>query len=204
MAAVRKPTELEGRIGYHFKDHALLKKALTHASVRQSSSKRRDNERLEFLGDRVLGLAIAELVVETYPTASEGELARAFNRLVSGETCAEVARELGMGEHLVLSSSEAGSGGRAKGTILADACEALLGAVFLEAGYDRARAVVRQHWSPRLEDKLADSADAKSALQEWVQGQGLDLPVYTEVSRQGPDHLPSFTAEVGVTGKEPA
>src|SRR4029079_5347222 len=106
VAAIRKPTELEGRLGYRFKDRALLKKALTHASVRQASAKRRDNERLEFLGDRVLGLAIAELLSETYPSATEGELARIFNSLVRGAACAEVARALEMGPHLILSDSE--------------------------------------------------------------------------------------------------
>ena len=155
MAAVRKLKELEARIGHVFKDRALLKKALTHASVRQASAKRRDNERLEFLGDRVLGLAIAELLSEVYPAASEGELARLYNRLVRGGTCAEVARALDLGASLVLSESEAGSGGRDKETILADACEALLGAIFLEAGYDKARDVVRQHWGARLEGSPA-------------------------------------------------
>lgn len=182
----------------------MLRRALTHASVRKASAKRRDNERLEFLGDRVLGLAIAELLSETFPSATEGELARHYNRLVRGGTCAEIARLLELGPALVLSESEAGSGGRNKETILADACEALLGAVFLEAGYDVAREVVRTHWGPRLQGSSADAADAKSALQEWAQGQGLDLPVYVEVERQGPDHAPRFTSEVRIKGKKPA
>jgi ribonuclease III len=204
VAAVRKPTELEGRVGYRFKDRALLTKALTHASVRQASTKRRDNERLEFLGDRVLGLAIAALLSEAYPTASEGDLARLFNRLVRGGTCAEVAREIDLGAALVLSSSEAGSGGRDKETILADACEALLGAIFLEAGYDTARGVVLRLWSSRLEASLGDAADAKSALQEWAQGRGLDLPDYVEIAREGPHHAPRFTSEVRIKGQKPA
>jgi ribonuclease-3 len=204
VAAIRKPTELEGRLGYRFKDRALLKKALTHASVRQASAKRRDNERLEFLGDRVLGLAIAELLGDAYPTASEGELARLYNRLVRGGTCAEIARQLDLGASLVLSDSEAGSGGRDKETILADACEALLGAIFQEAGYDKARDIVRRLWADRLEASLVDIADAKSALQEWAQGQGLDLPDYVEVTREGPDHAPRFTAEVRIKSKKPA
>lgn len=204
MAASRKLKELEARLGHHFKDRNLLKKALTHASVRQASAKRRDNERLEFLGDRVLGLAVAELLNETYPSASEGELARFYNRLVRGGTCAEIARELKVGPSLMLSESEAGSGGREKETILADACEALLGAIFLEAGYAKASAVVRAHWAGRLEKSPADAADAKSVLQEWAQGQGLDLPIYVEVAREGPDHAPRFTAEVTIKGKKPA
>ena len=204
MAAVRKLKELEGHLGYAFEDRALLKKALTHASVRQASAKRRDNERLEFLGDRVLGLAVAELLSELYPAANEGQLARLYNRLVRGGTCAEVARSLDLGPSLVLSESEASSGGRDKETILADACEALLGAIFLEAGYDKAREVVRKHWGARLDGSPAETADAKSALQEWAQGQGLDLPDYVEIAREGPDHAPRFTSEVRIKGKKPA
>ncbi len=204
MAAARKQRGLEARVGYQFKDRTLLKKALTHASVRQDSAKRRDNERLEFLGDRVLGLAVAELLNETYPSATEGELARIFNSLVRGAACAEVARALDMGPHLILSDSEESSGGRDKTTILADACEALLGAIFLEAGYEKARDVVRAHWGPRLDVPGEKGADAKSALQEWAQGQGLDLPHYTEIARAGPDHAPCFTAEVRIKGKKPA
>jgi ribonuclease-3 len=204
VAAVRKLKDLEARLGHAFEDRALLKKALTHASVRQASAKRRDNERLEFLGDRVLGLAIAELLNETYPSATEGELARLFNGLVCGATCAEVARALDLGAHLVLSDSEESSGGRDKTTILADACEALLGAIFLEAGYEKARDVVRALWAPKLEVSEEKGADAKSALQEWAQGQGLDLPQYTEVARSGPDHAPCFTTEVRIKGKKPA
>lgn len=205
MAAPRKLKDLEARVGHQFKDRELLKKALTHASVRQApNAKRRDNERLEFLGDRVLGLAVAELLSEVYPSASEGQLARLYNRLVRGKTCAEVARALDLGPSLVLSESEAGSGGRDKETILADACEALLGAIFVEAGYDKARAVIRMHWGARLDGAPAEAADAKSALQEWAQGQGLDLPQYAEVERQGPDHAPRFTSEVQIKGKKPA
>jgi len=204
LAAVRKLKDLEARLGYAFKDRALLKKALTHASVRQASAKRRDNERLEFLGDRVLGLSVAEILSELYPSASEGDLARLYNRLVRGGTCAEVARALELGPALVLSESEAGSGGRDKETILADACEALLGAIFLEAGYETAREIVRAHWGHKLKASPTEAADAKSALQEWAQGQGLDLPQYVEVSREGPDHAPRFTAEVRIKGTKPA
>jgi ribonuclease-3 len=204
VAAPRKLKDLQARLGYQFQSRDLLRKALTHASVRQATGKRRDNERLEFLGDRVLGLAIAELLWEAYPNADEGELARLYNRLVRGKTCAAVARDLSLGASLVLSDSEAESGGRDKETILADACEALLGAIFLEAGYDTARTVVRTHWATWMGGSPAEAADAKSLLQEWVQGQGLDLPAYVEVDRQGPDHAPTFTAEVRIKGRKPA
>ncbi len=198
MATARKLRDLESRVGHLFKNRELLRRALTHASVRQQGSKRRDNERLEFLGDRVLGLAIAELLTELYPAANEGQLARLYNRLVRGGTCAEIARALDLGPSLVLSEAEASSGGRDKDTILADACEALLGAIFLEAGYAKAREVVRLHWGSRLERTPIEAADAKSVLQEWAQGQGLDLPQYVEVERKGPDHAPRFTAEVRI------
>jgi ribonuclease-3 len=204
VAPPRKFKDLEARLGYHFRSRDLLKKALTHASVRQAPGKRRDNERLEFLGDRVLGLVIAELLWEVYPSADEGELARLYNRLVRGRTCAAVARELDLGPFLVLSDAEADSGGRGKETILADACEAVLGAIFLEAGYETARDIVRTHWNSRVGTAPADAADAKSLLQEWVQGQGLELPAYVEVDRQGPDHAPRFTSEVRIKGRKPA
>jgi ribonuclease-3 len=204
VAPARKYKDLDARLGYPFRSRDLLRKALTHASVRQAPGKRRDNERLEFLGDRVLGLAIAELLWEVYPGADEGELARHYNRLVRGRTCAAVARDLDLGPLLVLSEAEADSGGRNKDSILADACEALLGAIFLEGGYETARRVVRTLWGSRVGASAADAADAKSLLQEWGQGQGLDLPAYVEVDRQGPDHAPRFTSEVRIRGRKPA
>ena len=205
MLRARKFKDLEKALGHRFKKQELLEIALTHASTRRGKGKRGDNERLEFIGDRVLGLAVAELLNERFPAASEGELARRYNRLVRGETCAKVARALGVGPHLILSESEAGSGGRAKSTILADAVEALLGAVFLDAGFDKARAAVRRLWAIQPEELHATAGpDAKSALQEWVQGQGLALPEYVEIARKGPDHAPRFTSEVRIAGKPPA
>ncbi len=200
----RRAKGFEARLGYQFTDRVLFKRALTHASVRTAAKRGgdHDNERLEFLGDRVLGLAVAELITETFTAASEGELARIFNHLVRGETCADVARSMGLGEQLILSDSEAGSGGREKVTILADACEAVLGAIFLEGGFDAARRIVRLHWTGRLQTLPEEPADPKSALQEWAQGQGLDLPKYKELSRAGPDHAPQFTTEVRVGGRK--
>ncbi|WP_244536222.1 ribonuclease III [Hyphomicrobium sp. NDB2Meth4] len=202
----RKYKELEKALGHRFKDQQLIEVALTHASMRGGKTERADNERLEFIGDRVLGLVIAQVLIERFPSANEGELARRFNRLVRGEACARVARALGIGSHLILSESEAGSGGRAKGTILADAMEAILGAVFLDGGFEAARAVVRNLWTSQYDDQHSTSAgpDAKSALQEWAQGNGLALPEYVEVSRKGPDHAPRFTSEVRISGCAPA
>jgi len=205
MLRPRKYKDLEKSLGHRFKSRALLEVALTHASMRGGKGKCSDNERLEFIGDRVLGLAVAELLNDHFPTATEGELARRYNRLVRGETCAKVARALGLGPHLILSDSEAGSGGRTKNTILADAIEALLGAIFLDAGFDAARGSVRRLWENQS-DELNTTArpDAKSALQEWAQGQGLALPQYVEIARKGPDHAPRFTSEVRIAGKAPA
>lgn len=226
----RKYAALEKALGLRVKDVALLERALTHSSAKvaadaKASARKRaakvkaaggaaadtasdaielDNERLEFLGDRVLGLAIAEMLNVAYPQAHEGELARRFNRLVRGETCAEIGREVGLGPLLLLSASEAASGGREKETILADAMEAVLGAIFLMSGFDKARDVVRHLWGARVGDAPAVIADAKSALQEWAQGHGYALPRYVEVARSGPDHAPVFVTEVRIKGCEPA
>jgi ribonuclease-3 len=204
MTRARKYKELETALGYRFKSQPLLERALTHASVRTGKGPRSDNERLEFVGDRVLGLAIAQMLSEAFPEASEGELARRYNRLVRGETCAEVARSIGLGPHLILSESEAGSGGRNKETIIADAIEAVLGAIFLEAGFDKARDVISRLWKSRVDPHPQAGVDPKSALQEWAQGLGLELPRYVEVARKGPDHAPRFTAEVRIRGRDPA
>lgn len=176
---------------------------MTHASAHPGSRPNEDNERLEFLGDRVLGLAIAELLTDRFPTASEGELARWFNHLVRTETCAEIGQSWNLGDYILMSGGEAGSGGRRKKTILANACEAVLGAVFADAGYDVARSVIHRDWETHLGELDEAAPDAKSVLQEWVQGQQLPLPRYVEIGREGPDHAPHFTAEVQVEGIAP-
>lgn len=194
---------LADRIGHDFKSPSLLKLALTHASARPGSKPNEDNERLEFLGDRVLGLSMAQLLSERFPHASEGELARWFNHLVRTETCAEAAQSWQLGDFILMSGGEAGSGGRRKKTILANACEAVLGAVFADAGYEVARDIVWRTWAPYLAELNDSAADAKSVLQEWAQGRQLPLPNYIEVAREGPDHAPRFTAEVHVEGIAP-
>ncbi|GFO83251.1 ribonuclease III [Methyloceanibacter sp.] len=194
---------LAERLGHTFESPALLRLALTHASARPGSKSNEDNERLEFLGDRVLGLAIAQLLSERFPQASEGELARWFNHLVRTETCAEAAQSWQLGDFILMSGGEAGSGGRRKKTILADACEAVLGAVFSDAGYEAAREIVWRTWAPYMAALNHAAADAKSVLQEWAQGRQLPLPSYIEVAREGPDHAPRFTAEVRVEGVAP-
>jgi ribonuclease-3 len=194
---------LSARLGHSFADPELLKVALTHASARITAKPGQDNERLEFLGDRVLGLVIAELLVERFPKAREGELARWFNQLVRAETCAEVAQDWELGDFILMSGGEAGSGGRRKKTILANTCEAVLGAVFADAGYAAARSLVRRFWETQLGALEGAAPDAKSLLQEWAQSRRLPLPRYLEVAREGPDHAPRFTAEVQIEGVAP-
>ena len=203
MLKARALKDLCARLGCDFSDPALLKVALTHASARAGARPQEDNERLEFLGDRVLGLAVAELLADSFPKAREGELARWFNHLVRAETCAEIAQEWELGTFILMSGGEAGSGGRSKKTILANACEAVLGAIFADGGYDPARAVVRRFWKPQLDMLELAAPDAKSLLQEWAQGRRLPLPRYLEVAREGPDHAPRFTAEVQIDGVAP-
>ena len=185
--------DLAARIGHDFSNPALLKLALTHSSARASTKPDEDNERLEFLGDRVLGLAVAELLTDAFPKAPEGELARWFNQLVRAETCAEIAQSWDLGDLILMSGGEAGSGGRRKKTILANTCEAVLGAVFADGGYEAAKRVVRAFWEPQLGVIDLAAPDAKSVLQEWAQGRRLPLPRYLEVAREGPDHAPRFT-----------
>lgn len=182
------------RLGHEFRRPELLIRALTHGSI--ATVTRPDNQRLEFLGDRVLGLVMAEALFAADDTASEGQLAPRYNALVRGETCAAVARDLALGEVLKLGRSEMLSGGRRKDALLADAMEAVLAAVYLDAGFEAARAVVLRHWADRLAHVDKDSRDAKTALQEWAQAQGMPPPVYEQTDRSGPDHAPVFLITV--------
>ncbi len=191
---------LETAIGYHFQNIDLLRRALTHSSHQVDEAVGADNERLEFLGDRVLGLSICSALMIAFPKAREGELARRFNKLVRRKMCAEVGGDLKLGDYLILSAGEARSGGRAKSTILANAMEAVLGAVFIDGGFKAADQVVKTLWEPHLDEGGTVLPDAKTALQEYVQGQGNDLPVYAEKERSGPDHDPQFVIEVRVEG----
>jgi ribonuclease III len=184
----------QARLGHRFRQGGLLVQALTHGSI--AGPTRPDNQRLEFLGDRVLGLAMAEALLAADPGAAEGVLAPRFNALVRKETCAEVARELALGDVLRLGRSEMLSGGRRKEALLGDAMEAVIAAVYLDAGFDAARDVVIRLWGDRIGDVAADARDAKSALQEWAQARGMAPPSYSEAGRTGPDHAPLFTVEV--------
>ncbi len=187
-------TAFSDRLGHRFANPALLLQALTHPSM--GSPSREHNQRLEFLGDRVLGLSISEALFRNDKGAAEGTLAPRFNALVRKETCAEVAREIDLGAVLRLGRSEMKSGGRRKEALLADAMEAVLAAIYLDAGFEAARAVILQLWSARLESVDADARDPKTTLQEWAQARGMSPPAYVETGREGPDHAPVFTVEV--------
>ena len=188
------------RIGHDFAQPALLVRAVTHASL--SSPTRPDNERLEFLGDRILGLVMAEALLKADPHASEGQLAPRFNAMVRKETNADVAREIGLGEVLKLGRSEMMSGGRRRDALLGDAMEAVIAAVYMDAGFDAARALVLRLWGARIGGVAQDARDAKSSLQEWAQGRGMAPPAYVELERSGPDHQPIFTVEVRLENGE--
>ena len=188
------------RIGYGFAKTELLLRAVTHASL--SSATRPDNQRLEFLGDRVLGLVMAEALLNADAAASEGQLAPRFNALVRKETCAEIARDIGLGDVLKLGRSEMLSGGRKKDALLGDAMEAVIAAVYLDGGFDAARALILRLWGGRIGAVEHDARDPKSSLQEWAQGRTMPPPVYTEVGRDGPDHAPQFTVEVRLANGE--
>ncbi len=184
----------EARIGHRFADSELLIRALTHGSI--SSATRPDNQRLEFLGDRVLGLVMAERLLEDDPKAAEGVLAPRFNALVRKECCADVAREIGLGEVLKIGRSEQKTGGRRKQALLGDAMEAVIAAVYRDAGFEVARDLVLRLWGDRIGNVKVDARDAKTSLQEWAQARKLTPPKYVEVAREGPDHAPEFTIEV--------
>ncbi|MBV7408448.1 ribonuclease III [Maritimibacter sp. DP1N21-5] len=182
------------RLGHDFDRPELLIRALTHGSM--SSQTRPDNQRLEFLGDRVLGLVMAEALLAADKGASEGLLAPRFNALVRKETCADVARQVDLGAVLKLGRSEQMSGGRRKEALLGDAMEAVIAAVFLDGGLMAAQAVILTLWGERIQTVEEDARDPKTALQEWAQARKMPPPSYTETARSGPDHAPEFTIEV--------
>jgi len=181
----------EKRLGYHFETPKLLSEAVTHASM--STSNRDDNQRLEFLGDRVLGLVMAEALLKLDTGASEGQLAPRFNALVRKEACADVAREIDIGAVLRLGRSEMLSGGRRKQALLGDAMEAVIAAVYIDGGFDAAREMILRLWGARTTSVKQDARDAKTSLQEWAQARGLEPPQYVLTKRSGPDHAPVFT-----------
>jgi len=194
---------LEQRLGYSFADNKLLKRALTHSSLSGGGVRVLDLERLEFLGDRVLGLLTAEELWRRYPGFTEGEMAPRLNALVRKETCAKAALHFGLDQYLLMSSWEEESGGRKKKTILGDVCEALLGALYIDGGLDAARKMYDAFWTPNLEMLAQFHRDAKTALQEWSQQKKRGAPDYVVIDEDGPAHAPAFCVEVRVKGYKP-
>lgn len=195
---------LEARIGHVFRDRDLLERALTHPSVGEGGRPTRHYERLEFLGDRVLGLLTAERLLALYPDEREGILSPQLAALVNGQTCARVARRIGLGPALRLSPGETKSGGRDKTTILGDAVEALMAAIYIDGDLDTARAFFMDAWSDEFGGiGQVGALDPKTELQQWAQGRGLALPAYEVVRRTGPDHAPEFVVQVSLEGFEP-
>ena len=192
---------MEAKLLHRFSDRLLLKRALSHASIGSES-----NERLEFLGDRVLGLIVAERLFSDHPEETEGGLAVRLNRLVKREACAKVAEAAGFAPYLIMASAEAASGGRNKGAILSGACEALIAALYLDGGMAAARNFVMHYWNDAFATVTTELRDAKTALQEWAQSGALKdkvQPSYVVTERSGPDHAPSFSIEVRLPGHEP-
>ena len=205
MARKARPdlAALESHIGHAFKDRTLLERALTHVSAISAGGARIDSyQRLEFLGDRVLGLAVSDMLHAAFPKAAEGELSRRLAELVRKETCADIAREWGVGDHLRLGGGEAQTGGAKKVAILGDVCESIIGAVHLDGGFEAASDLVRRNWLERMMKPRRPLRDPKTALKEWAQARGLETPVYREADRSGPAHAPRFVIAVEVAGFE--
>ena len=190
--------ELEARLGYRFADPDLATLALTHLSAQPGAG--RSYQRLEFLGDRVLGVVVADRLYQSFPSATEGELSMRLAKLVRRETCAEIAAEWDVGPHLTLGLGEARGGGRKKAAILSDVCESLIGAVYLDGGFEAARDLILRSWGERLTAGAEPARDAKTALQEWAQARALAAPRYEEAARSGPAHAPQFVMRVELPG----
>ena len=190
----------QARLGYEFQRPELLVRAVTHGSM--TSANREDNQRLEFLGDRVLGLVMAEALLDHDRDAAEGQLAPRYNALVRKEACADVAKEIDLGAVLKLGRSEMLSGGRRKQALLGDAMEAVIAAVYRDAGFEAAKGLVLRLWGARIETVETDARDPKTALQEWAQARGFAPPNYVEKARSGPDHAPQFTIEAHLDNGE--
>lgn len=204
-AAKAAAAEIETRIGHSFADPQLLETAFTHVSALKSQRSRTESyQRLEFLGDHVLGLVISDMLFRAFPSGDEGELSKRLADLVRKEACADVARSLGFHDGIKLGSVGAGVGQRLRKSVLGDICEAVIGAIFLDGGYPAAEGFVQRNWEERMRKPVRPLRDPKTVLQEWAQGRGLPTPVYREVARSGPHHDPHFKIAVDVSGLESA
>lgn len=200
--ATQSLVQVERLLGYEFRDPILLDRALTHASI--ATDPAGNYQRLEFLGDRVLGLVVADMLLKIFPDADEGELARRLNMMVRRETCAQVAGELGLGEHIRLAKAEVAAGGRSRNALLGDVCEAVIAALYVDGGLPAARAFIEAQWSERMRNLSGPLRDAKTTLQEWAQARDLAPPTYDVSDRSGPDHDPEFHVTVMVPDHRPA
>ena len=204
-AAKAANSAIELRIGHKFADPNLLMTAMTHVSALKPSRKRGESyQRLEFLGDHVLGLIVSDMLYRSFPNADEGELSKRLADLVRKESCADVAKSLGLADDIKLGAVGAGAGARLRKSVLGDICEAVIGAVFLDGGYAAAKEFVEHNWTERMKKPRQPLRDPKTVLQEWAQGKGLPTPVYREVERTGPHHDPQFRVAVDLPGLAPA
>jgi ribonuclease-3 len=196
---------IEERIGHKFADTNLLVTAMTHVSALKPSRKRGESyQRLEFLGDHVLGLIVSDMLYRSFPNADEGEMSKRLADLVRKESCADVAKSLGLADDIKLGAVGAGAGARLRKSVLGDICEAVIGAVYLDGGYQAASEFVERNWTERMKKPRQPLRDPKTVLQEWAQGKGLPTPVYREVERTGPHHDPQFRVAVDLPGLAPA
>lgn len=191
--------QLETQIAHNFENKTLIETAFTHSSVPGSAN----YERLEFLGDRVLGLVTAELLYARFPNEQEGDLAKRLATLVQGECLAEIAKEMDLGAYIIMSESEAQAGGRENAHILADVFESMIGALYLDSDFQTCKNLIERMWGDRLDVMKAPPQHPKTKVQEWTQGRGKDLPVYEIVERSGPDHAPIFKIKLSIEGHEP-
>ena len=204
-AANAATSAIEERIGHKFADPNLLVTAMTHVSALKPSRKRGESyQRLEFLGDHVLGLIVSDMLYRSFPNADEGELSKRLADLVRKESCADVAKSLGLADDIKLGAVGAGAGARLRKSVLGDICEAVIGAVYLDGGYQAASEFVERNWTERMKKPRQPLRDPKTVLQEWAQGKGLPTPVYREVERTGPHHDPQFRVAVDLPGLAPA
>ena len=193
--------ELEQSLGVKFKDISFLERALTHMSATKDRSLRSESyQRLEFLGDRVLALSISTMLLNQFPETDEGDLSRRLAALVRRESCTETARQWNLSKFLRLGTGEAKSGGRKNDAIMADLCEAVIGAIYLDQGFEIASSCIHRAWYDRMILPHRPLRDPKTALQEWVQAQGIDAPKYYEIGRSGPDHSPDFHIRTEIVG----
>ena len=205
ISAKAATAAIEARIGHKFADASLLATAFTHVSALKSARKRGDSyQRMEFLGDHVLGLIVSDMLYRAFPNADEGELSKRLADLVRKESCADVAKSLGLVDDIKLGAVGAGAVARLRKSVLGDICEAVIGAVFLDGGYAAAALFVERNWTERMRKHRRPLRDSKTVLQEWAQGKGLPTPVYREVERTGPHHDPQFRVAVDLPGLAPA